>query len=162
MKSWPIDWGCLPAGRWINTTPVDLLLIRGSPVPQRFDERGHMMAVAGRQLVDAGDKELPVVRAVLPRMGLVVAVQPGGRSGRRADHGDRHVEPFGERADRGRARRPDQAPRRRLPRRLGMLGPFLRKIRPAIRRACRPSHQGKPQSPRESPAAILTLTNQRP
>jgi len=29
MRSWPIDWGCLPAGRWSNAVLIDLLLIRG-------------------------------------------------------------------------------------------------------------------------------------
>ncbi|HTU09082.1 MAG TPA: hypothetical protein VMG13_26285, partial [Trebonia sp.] len=74
-----------------------------------------MTAVIGRQLVDAGDEELPlpVVRVVLPGRGLVVIVQTGGLGRRHADHRDRYVEPFGERVDRGRTRRPDQVPRRR-------------------------------------------------
>jgi hypothetical protein len=32
----------------------------GSPVTERFDERGDVTAVVGRQLVDAGDQEVPV------------------------------------------------------------------------------------------------------
>src|SRR5580704_13245892 len=46
----------------------------GSPVPQRFDERGHVTPVLGRQLVDAGDQEFPFLVAwmLLPGGGLVV------------------------------------------------------------------------------------------
>jgi len=142
-----------------------------------------MTAVVGRQLVDAGDEELPlpVVLVVLPIRRLAVVVQSGGLAGRRTDYGDRHVETFGERVDRGRTRRPDQVPRRRqrvhrrpgqsaaagdcpvgpaavpqplldqplqrvdgLPGRLSTLGPILREIRPAIRRARRHGHQPNP------------------
>jgi hypothetical protein len=68
MRSWPIDWGCLPAGRWINAMLMDLLLIRGSPVPQRLDDRGQ---------VTAGDR--PVVPAVPALVTDLVAVQNAQR-----------------------------------------------------------------------------------
>ena len=86
----------------------------GSPVPQRFDQRGHVTPVLGCQLVDAGDQEFPLLVAwmLLPGGGLVVVVQSGGLGGGGADGGDRHVEAFGERVDRGRARRPGQVPGR--------------------------------------------------
>ncbi len=84
----------------------------GSPVTERFDERGDVTAVVGRQLVDAGDQEVPfpVAGVLLPGRGFVVVVQSGGFRGGGADHRDRDVEPFGERVDRGRAWRPDQVP----------------------------------------------------
>ena len=85
----------------------------GSPVTERFDERGDVTAIVGRQLVDAGDQELSLLIARLPLSGwgLVVVVQSSGLGGRGAHHGDGHVEPFGERVDGGRAWRPDQVPR---------------------------------------------------
>jgi hypothetical protein len=84
----------------------------GIPVTERFDERGDMAAVVGRQLIDAGDQELSLLIARLPltTRGLVVVVQSRGLSGGGAYHGDGHVEPFGERVDGGRAWRPDQVP----------------------------------------------------
>jgi hypothetical protein len=84
----------------------------GIPVTERFDERGDVTAVVGRQLVDAGDQELSLLIARFPRAarGLVVVVQSCGLSGGGAYHGDGHVEPFGERVDGGRAWRPDQVP----------------------------------------------------
>ena len=85
----------------------------GFPVTERFDERGDVPAVVGRQLVDAGDQEVPfpVAGALLPGRSLVVVVQPGGFRGGGADHRDRDIEAFGERVNGGRARRPDQVPR---------------------------------------------------
>src|SRR6201986_2442379 len=85
----------------------------GIPVTERFDERGDMTAVVGRQLVDAGDQEpsLLIARLPLSGWGPVVVVQSSGLGGRGAHHGDGHVEPFGERVDGGRAWRPDQVPR---------------------------------------------------
>ena len=84
----------------------------GIPVTERFDERGDVTAVVGRQLVDAGDQELSllIARFPLPGGGLVVVVQSCGLGGGGAYHGDGHVEPFGERVDGGRAWRPDQVP----------------------------------------------------
>ena len=84
----------------------------GIPVTERFDERGDVTAVVGRQLVDAGDQELSLLIASFPltARGLVVVVQSSGLSGGGAYHGDGHVEPFGERVDGGRAWRPDQVP----------------------------------------------------
>ena len=84
----------------------------GIPVTERFDERGDVTAVVGRQLVDAGDQELSllIARLPLPARGLVVVVQSCGLGGGGAYHGDGHVEPFGERVDGGRAWRPDQVP----------------------------------------------------
>jgi hypothetical protein len=69
-------------------------------------------AVIRRQLVDAGDQELPllIARLRLPAWGLVVVVQSCGLGGGGAHHGDGHVEPFGQRVDGGRAWRPDQVP----------------------------------------------------
>ena len=71
-----------------------------------------MTPVFGRQLVDAGDQEIPfLVASVFPLgRGLVVVVQPGGLGCGGADRGDRHVEAFGEPVERGRARRPGQVP----------------------------------------------------
>jgi hypothetical protein len=68
--------------------------------------------VLGRQLVDAGDQELPLpaARVLAPGRGLVVVVQPGGLGGGGADRGDRHVQACGERVDGGRPRRPAQVP----------------------------------------------------
>ena len=45
----------------------------GIPVTERFDERGDVTAVVGRQLVDAGDQELSllIARLPLPGRGLV-------------------------------------------------------------------------------------------
>ena len=40
---------------------------RRSPLPQRFDQRSHVTPVLGRQLVDAGDQELPLRVAGVPR-----------------------------------------------------------------------------------------------
>ena len=84
----------------------------GIPVTERFDERGDVTAVVGRQLVDAGDQELSLLIARLPltARSLVVVVQSCGLGGGGAYHGDGHVEPFGERVDGGRAWRPDQVP----------------------------------------------------
>jgi hypothetical protein len=84
MRSWPTDWGCPQAGRWSNAVLTDLLT-RDSPVPQRFDERGYVPAVVGRQLIDTHDEEvpLPVIGVLLPGRGLVVVVQPGGLGGGR-------------------------------------------------------------------------------
>jgi hypothetical protein len=84
----------------------------GIPVTERFDERGDVTAVVGRQLVDAGDQELSllIARLPLPARGLVVVVQSCGLGGGGAYHGDGHVEPFGQRVDGGRAWRPDQVP----------------------------------------------------
>lgn len=85
----------------------------GIPVTERFDERGDVTAVVGRQLVDAGDQELPlpVVLALLSRRRPVVVVQPGRLGRGDTDHRDGRAEPFGERVNGGRARRPDQVPR---------------------------------------------------
>jgi hypothetical protein len=60
----------------------------GIPLTERFDERCDVTAVVGRQLVDAGDQEVPfpVAGVLLPRRRLVVVVQPGGFRGSRADH----------------------------------------------------------------------------
>ena len=83
-----------------------------SPVPQRFDQRGHVPPVLGCQLVDAGDQEfpVPVARVLRPGRGLVVVVQSGGLGRGGADRGDRHVQAPGERVDGGGARRPAQVP----------------------------------------------------
>ena len=81
----------------------------GIPVTERFNERGDVTAVVGRQLVDAGDQELPlpVAGVLLPGGSLVVVVQSGGFRGGGADHRDRDIEAFGERVDGRRAWRPD-------------------------------------------------------
>jgi hypothetical protein len=73
-----------------------------------------MTAIIGRQLIDAGDEQLPlwVVGVLAAARRLVVIVQPGGLGRRGADHGDRHVEPSGQRVDRRRAGRPGQVPGR--------------------------------------------------
>src|ERR1700749_746760 len=47
---------------------VVAVLLRGL-LAQRLDERGHVPPVLGRQLVDAGDQEVPLLAARLARLG---------------------------------------------------------------------------------------------
>lgn len=74
-----------------------------------------MPPVLGRQFVDAGDQQVPLLVAGPRRPGrrLVVVVQPRGLGGGGPDHRDRDVKPLGERVNGGRARRPDQVQRGR-------------------------------------------------
>ena len=60
----------------------------GIPVTERFDKRGDVTAVVGRQLVDAGDQEFPlaVTRLLLTRQSVVVVVQSRGLGGGGTDH----------------------------------------------------------------------------
>ena len=60
-----------------------------------------MPPVFGRQFIDAGNQEVPLLIArALPLSGdLVVVVQAGGLGGGGADGGDRHVQALGQRVD---------------------------------------------------------------
>jgi len=89
--------------------------LRPGPVPQRFDQCGHVTPVLRRQLVDAGDQEFSVrvARTLLPGCRLVVVVHSCRLRGGRAYRGDGHLKTFGERVDRRRPWRPDQVPCRR-------------------------------------------------
>ena len=87
----------LPAGR------------RDGPAPEGLHQRRHVPSILGRELVDAGDQQLPLLiagaRATRPLGGLVVVVHSGRLGGGGADRRDRHLEPLGEPVDRGGPRR---------------------------------------------------------
>src|SRR6202034_1809929 len=92
-----------------------ICLLRRGPVPQRLDQCGYMSPVLGRELVDAGDQEVPFLVAwrLLPGRSAVVVVQSGGLGCGGTNRGDGHVEALGQCIDRGRAGRPGQVPRGR-------------------------------------------------
>ena len=85
-----------------------------SPLPQRFDQRGYVTAILGREFVDAGDQEfpLPVASGLLTCRGVIVVMQSRGLGGSGTDGGHGHVKSFGERVDCRRPRGPDKVPRR--------------------------------------------------
>src|SRR5437016_2706128 len=84
-RSWPAPGGpgVSVASRRPRASPLSrepalmLFRMRRGLLPQRFDQRGHVTPVFGRQLVDAGDQELslpPPVTRVVPSGGDLVVI----------------------------------------------------------------------------------------